>query len=301
VLETGGVRVAFFGLPLAALLLHADGIDVRLAVLSRAEMPGGRRLRRVIGGDRVFDLAAATPERLLAWTDRAAPDLIVSWFWTRRLPIELVRRAPLGGIGVHPSLLPRHRGADPYFAAIDQGDAESGVTAHRIEADYDTGAILGQTRLTIDPSWNAWQLARRLDRPSIALLRATVGRIARGEPLAERPQDERFATEAPVPSDEALALRWQWPTEKLLRRIRALAPWPGAVTELAGRALVIQKARAVDRPARGLEPGEAYVENETAIVRTGDGAIALVAGQADDEFLDEGSIAKLVSEVKRKN
>ena len=102
------------------------------------------------------------------------PDLLVSWFWTTRLPMSLVGAARFGGIGVHPSLLPRHRGPDPTSWAIAAATPRPGVTVHRLEEDYDTGAILAQARLTIDPTWNAWNLARALDRPSLRLLRETV-------------------------------------------------------------------------------------------------------------------------------
>src|SRR6185436_17968339 len=107
------------------------------------------------------------------------PDLLVSWFWTTRLPMALIEAARFGGIGAHPSLLPRHRGPDPTYWAIASGDVETGVTVHRIAEDYDTGAILAQERLAIDPHWNAWNLARALDRPSLRLLRATAARFAR--------------------------------------------------------------------------------------------------------------------------
>src|SRR5262249_42535504 len=133
---------------------------------------------------------------------RARPDLVVSWFWTTRLPMRIVESAPLGGFGVHPSLLPRYRGPDPYFATIDSGDAVTGVTAHRLAAEYDTGAILGRRMLAIDSNWNAWQLAKKLDRPSLALLGETAQHFAdalagRAPAPREEPQDETAATEAP--------------------------------------------------------------------------------------------------------
>ena len=154
----------------------------------------------------------------------------MSWFWTTKLPASIIECNRLGGIGVHPSLLPRHRGPDPYFAAIDQGDKVTGVTVHRIGDEYDTGSILASQEVPIDEDWNAWQLARKLDRPSIALLRKTVAELAAGKTPVESVQDEARATWAPPPTLTDCALRWSWPTEQLLRRIRALAPAPGAFT-----------------------------------------------------------------------
>jgi len=142
------VRILFLGLPLAACLLAADGHEVVLAALSRTDTVGRRRLRRVLGGDRVVDrprLDRAFTERALSLT----PDLVVSWFWTTRIPAGVVASARLGGIGVHPSLLPRHRGPDPVTWAILMGDAVTGVTCHRLAPEYDTGDILDRETLPI--------------------------------------------------------------------------------------------------------------------------------------------------------
>lgn len=294
------LRVAFFGLPLASILLAGDGHEVVLAALSRRDAAGGRRLRRLIGEDRVLLRTEASQAELAERVRALAPDLVVSWFWTQKLPMDLVEAARLGGIGVHPSLLPRHRGADPYFAAIDAGDEETGVTAHKIAAEYDTGAILGQRRLGIDPAWNAWQLARALDRPSLALLRETVASYAREGKLAELPQDEALATRADPPSEEDCAIRWAWPTAKVLRRIRALSPAPGAFTELAGSLVVVTEARAAGDFPRVLEAGEAAVVNDVAVVRTSDGAVVLLKGEIDDEPASAKELAQLVARARAK-
>ena len=223
------------------------------------------------------------------------PDLLVSWFFTAKLPMSVVSLAKGGGIGVHPSLLPRHRGPDPYFAAIDQGDQVTGVTAHRIEAEYDTGAILGHRELVIDPTWNAWQLARRLDRPSLALLRQTVRQLADGKAVPEQPQDDRAATMAPSPSDEDCAIVWTWPVERLLRRVRALSPSPGAFTEIGNDIVTILAARAATDFPRALAPGEAAVVDGRAIVRAGDGALELLSGEIDGVALDEPGLVAVVA------
>jgi methionyl-tRNA formyltransferase len=209
--------------------------------------------------------------------------------------MQLVKAARLGGIGVHPSLLPRHRGPDPYFAAIDQGDRVTGVTVHRIDEEYDTGPVLALREVVIGDDWTAWQLARHLDRPSLALLRETVARFAAGETIPEQKQDEARASWAPLPSLSQCALHWSWPTEKLLRRIRALSPSPGAFTEIHGRILTILSARQAEAFPRALEPGEAAVQGEAAVIRTCDGAIALLQGEMDGTVLDAGGLASLVA------
>jgi methionyl-tRNA formyltransferase len=268
------VRIAFFGLALGGLLLQSDGHELVLAALSRVDTPGVRRLRRRLG-DRVRvrpDLDGRFVDDLRA----TQPDLVVSWFWTNRIPMSVVETAPLGGFGVHPSLLPRHRGPDPTTWAILSGDAETGVTAHRLAADYDTGAILDQESLAIDPGWNAWALAKALDRPSLRVLRRVASRFAAGDPPPERPQDESAATLAPFLSPEDCVLRWTSSALELHRKVRALAPSPGATIELGGEEVVVLEL--TPRPAHPVleVPGEAALLKGRALVRCADGCIELV-------------------------
>jgi methionyl-tRNA formyltransferase len=224
------VRIAFFGLPIAALLLARDGHDVVWAGISRPHAIGIRRLVRRIGRERVHVRPDTGSGEVVRELCDARPDLLVSWFWTKKIPASMLRLAQ--SFGVHPSLLPRHRGADPYFWAIDAGDETTGVTAHVLDAEYDTGPILAQRTLPLDPSWNAWRLARELDRPSLALMREMALAFAEGRPPTPRPQDERAATIAREPTDEELAIRWSWPAVSIERRVRAAAPWPGAWTQI---------------------------------------------------------------------
>jgi methionyl-tRNA formyltransferase len=275
------LRVAFFGLPLAAILLARDGHDVVLACVPFGKATGLRRVRRVLGDERVLVKPRAGDPALLERVRGLRPDLTVSWFWTNLLPMSLVGAARLGGIGVHPSLLPRHRGPDPFFWAIASGDEETGVTVHRLEAAYDTGEILAQERLRIDPTWNAWRLARALDRPSLGLLRATVARFARGEDVHGMAQDEALATAAPSPDDEAAAIRWTWPTARVVSHVRALAPAPGAWTEVSGAALVVLSVAPLADYPRALAPGEAVVSDGRVIVRTGDGAVQILTAEVE--------------------
>ena len=280
------MRVAFVGLPLAALLLLADGHTIVWAGICRRGAIGTRRLKRLLGERSVVVLPDLSRHADALRSLR--PDLLVSWFWTKKIPRAFRQVPPLGAFGVHPSLLPRHRGPDPTFWAIDSGDAETGVTAHVIEDEYDTGAILGQRRLAIDPAWNAWTLAKKLDRPSLALLRATVMAFARGAPPAPVPQDEAGATEASQPDDALLEIRWQDEAAAIVRRVRAASPWPGAFTAIGDDLLTITRARATDDVPRALVPGEACVRADgVAVVRARDRGVELLAARIEDDDGEE--------------
>jgi methionyl-tRNA formyltransferase len=285
------LRIAYFGLPLGALLLARDGHELALVALSRKDV-GMRRAERQFGSRLLYRPDVSSPE-LEARVGDAAPDLVVSWFWTTKLPMSLVAAARLGGIGAHPSLLPRHRGPDPCTWAILAGDVETGVSVHRLAAEYDTGDVIAQARLAIDPGWNAWRLAKALDRPSLQLLRETVGRFAAGEAVSGESQDPARATEAPFIDEEGAAIRWDQPTDVVLRAIRALAPAPGAWTEIGDHVVVVTRAEAADRYPRVLSPGEGAAFLGRAMVRTSDGAVVLLEGEIDGQSADAAALLAL--------
>lgn len=292
------MRVAFFGLPLAAWLLARDGHDIVWAGMCRRDVPGTRRLVHLLGAPRVHTTPDATTDRVHDELRCARPDLLVSWFWTKKIPPRVLGLAP--ALGIHPSLLPRHRGPDPYFWAIDAGDAVTGVTAHLLEDEYDTGAILAQRVLAIDPSWSAWRLARALDRPGLALLRDVVRAFAQGHAPPARRQDAALATAAPAPDDEQLALRWSWPALRIARRVRAAAPWPGAWTEIGGRVVTLVGVRPTLDFPRTLTPGEAAVRKDgLVVVRAGDDAVELLCGRDEnDEPLGPCELADIVQRAR---
>jgi methionyl-tRNA formyltransferase len=290
------MRIAFLGLPLAAVLLHADGHEIAIAGLRPSLTVGARRLRQKIGEDRVvFD----PQKNWQAFADRvkeAKAELLVSWFFTRRIPMSVVEACPMGGVGVHPSLLPRHRGPDPFFGAIDAGDDVTGVTAHKIAADYDTGEVVAQRAIALNPEWNAWNLAKALDRPSISLLREVVKEASRTGVLVGTPQDPSLATLAPEPDEEQVEIRWNQPAERIARRIRALSPTPGALAWIGEQELFVTKARVETRVPKALVVGEAAIVDGIAVVRASDTGVALLAGVLDEEEVGAEEICRVVRE-----
>ena len=293
------MKIAYFGLPLGALLLAADGHALGPVVLSPVEAPGRRRLLGVVPN--VLDATEAGPDFEARVTDalaREQPDLLVSWFWTRKLPGRWLEQPKLGAIGVHPSLLPRHRGPNPYFWSIDAGDELAGVTAHRLGVEYDTGHMLGALSIPVGAR-DAWHLARALDRPSLALLRETVAQFGRGEPPVETPQDERLATWAPEPSGDALKVDFGWATERVLRRIRALSPTPGVALEVEGVALFVTRAERADSYIAALLPGEAHLSGALTL-RTADGAVVVTRAFFAETETEGASAAAVLSLLKRR-
>lgn len=295
------MKIAYFGLPLGALMLAADGHQLGPVVLSPVEAPGRRRLAALVPN--LLDATGAGPE-LDAQVSEAltheGADLLLSWFWTRKLPASWLGLPRLGAIGVHPSLLPRHRGPNPYFWSIDAGDELTGVTAHRLSEEYDTGQMLGHLRISVG-SRDAWQLARALDRPSLALLRETATRLARGEVLAELPQQESLATWAPEPTGNELKVDFGWTTERVLRRIRALSPTPGVALEVEGVPLFVTRAQRASDYVAALLPGEAQLSGALTL-RTADGAVTVTRAffpETGDDTAEAKDAADVLRLLKR--
>jgi len=293
------LKIAYFGLPLGALLLAADGHRLGPVVLSPIDAPGRRRLARLVPERLDAKDAPAHFEQLVSEAlAREKVELLVSWFWTRKLPPSWLGLPSRGSIGVHPSLLPRHRGPNPYFWSIDAGDERAGVTAHRLGAEYDTGSMLASRSIALGER-DSWQLARALDRPSLALLRETVLRLARGEAIAETEQDEALATWAPEPSGAELKVDFGWTTERVLRRIRALSPTPGVALEVEGVALFVTRAERADDYVAALLPGEAQL-SEALLLRTSDGAVRVTRAFFPETEAEASTAVDVLSLLKRR-
>ncbi len=256
------------------------------AAICRKDAEGLSELRARLGDARVSVL----PEVTRAWVQRVAPegvDLLVSWFWTRKLSAEVIACARLGTLGVHPSLLPRHRGPDPVFHAIDAGDTLTGVTAHTLGEEYDVGAVYTQRELAIEEHWNGWELSLALDVPSLALFREVCMQFSMGPSPRARPQNEGLATMAPALEDAALELDPTWAKSRALRRIRAAAPWPGAWVWAGEELLTLVQAKDAQRSFEGVAPGTVVVWGHHVYLTTSDGSLQVVlarVGESDAEL-----------------
>lgn len=277
-------KLAYLGLPLGALALLRDGLDLRIVGISRPDFPGMRRLRKLMaerGGLLLArpDLEAVSVRELLASTNA---QLLVSWFWTRKIPAEVISLYH-DSFGIHPSLLPRHRGPDPYFWTLANLDDQTGVTAHTLAEDYDTGSVLAQSSMRVPPECDAWRLARLLDRPSLMLLREVAARFASGKAPTCIAQDEAKATQAPVPSDDDCEILWDWPVDQVLARIRAASPEPGAFTGFGDDTVVIRRARRARSVPAVLNPGEIARTPEGIVIRAADGGIVVLAAKNEEQ------------------
>jgi methionyl-tRNA formyltransferase len=175
------------------------------------------------------------------------PDLLVVAAYGQILSNEVLGIAPLGGINVHASLLPKYRGAAPINWAIYHGEAQSGVTIIRMSISLDAGDILAQEAVNILPDETAGELEARLGPLGAGLAIQTVERFAQG-PVVGVPQDKSLVTKAPKLTKEHGLIDWSRPAQAVCDQIRAMQPWPTAYTYLHRSGseplrLIVQRAK----------------------------------------------------------
>ncbi len=200
-------RIAFFGTPSFALpaldaLVAAERSPV--LVVTQPARPAGRG-RHVVEPPvalraRQLGLEIVQPTRVrdadfLEVIRRSRPDLSVVVAFGQIFPAALLELPRLGSLNLHASLLPRWRGAAPIAAAIEAGDAATGVSVQRMVAALDAGPVLGRVETAIGPRETAGELARRLAALGAELLVRTIDALEAGK-LREEPQDESTATHA---------------------------------------------------------------------------------------------------------
>jgi methionyl-tRNA formyltransferase len=173
-----------------------------------------------------------------------APDLGVVVAFGQFLP-RRIRELPRRGflLNAHASLLPRHRGAAPIAHALLAGDTRTGVCAMRVDREMDAGPVCGRRETEIGPEETAGDLTERLAELAAGLMAETVDRAARGE-LEWEAQDPAGVTFAPRVERADARLDWREPACALARRVRAMAPKPGAFAVWEGAPLRILAARA---------------------------------------------------------
>ncbi|MGH2467594.1 MAG: methionyl-tRNA formyltransferase, partial [Candidatus Limnocylindrales bacterium] len=212
------------------------------------------------------------------------PELIVVADYGRLLPAELLALPEHGALNLHPSLLPRWRGASPVAAAILAGDDESGVSLMRLDVGLDTGPIVAQRRLLLDGRETSASLEAELAEIAAALLTASLGPWLRGE-LGDRAQDPALATLSRPLRRADGQLDPAQPARALERRVRAYQPWPGAHLDLpTGRLLIRAAALGPDpsgpepRPER-IAPGTIVADADGIALTTPDGRLRLLRVQ----------------------
>lgn len=277
------MRVLFFGTSDFAVpsleALVASGHSV-VACVTRPDRPQGRGLvlepSPVKQSATRLGLPLMQPARPSAGElAGASADVGVLASYGQLIRRDVLELPPHGILGVHPSLLPKYRGAAPVAWALLRGEERTGVTIYRLVEALDAGPIFAQREVAIEPGEDALHLTDRLAKLGAQELVRTLGLISNGQAVP-RVQDEARATLAPKLSKAQGTIDWQRPAAEIDRLVRAMVPWPGAVAGWQGVPLKIWAAQAVGSDPKGAAPGTVVsVEPERLLVATGSGVLAI--------------------------
>jgi methionyl-tRNA formyltransferase len=276
-------RIAFlgtgaFGLPLLK-RVATEAND--LVVISQPDRPAGRGLQTresaIASWARERGLRVETPHRLRSDDGRAllaafAPDGLLLAAYGQLIPPDLLQVGARPPLNVHPSLLPRHRGAAPVASTILAGDAVGGVSLMVMTEQLDAGPIVAQWPMTLTGRETTPQLEGALAELSAQVVPPQLARWAAGK-LETEPQEERLATLIRPFRRADGWIDWHRSAAAIDRQVRALQPWPGAWTTLDGRRLHIRAAH----PTAGIDgvPVGALLPGDWPEIACGEGALAL--------------------------
>ncbi len=280
------LRTIFLGTPefaVPSLRALRDKLEL-LAVVTQPDRPQGRgrkvapppvaRLAREMGIPVLQPVKLRDPAVVEALR-ALRPDVIVTVAYGKIIPPQILSLPPLGCINVHPSLLPKYRGASPIQAALANGERETGVTIMYQSETLDAGDIILQRPVLIAPDDTAQTLEARLAEEGAHALLEALALIADGK-VPRRPQDESHATYAGKLTKESGRIDWTQPAIVLVNFIRAMDPWPSAYTWHRGKTLKICKGEVLGG-APSAQPGvvtEAR-RGEGFVVATGQGSLLI--------------------------
>ena len=271
------LTIVFCGTPQFAVLslqkLVETGFSVPL-VVTQPDRPKGRGMELTASPVKQcaleLNLSIIQPpkikqnEEFRAQLEAIKPDAIIVVGYGRIIPQWMLDLPPLGNINLHASLLPKYRGAAPVQWAIAQGETTTGVTTMRINAGLDTGDILLQHDLAIDPTDTSETLSPKLAAIGADLLVETLHRI---QTIKPQPQDHAKSTLAPILKKEDGKLNFDRTAFEICNRLRGFQPWPGAFTSLRGKNLQVTQAV----PSTQTAPlGELLIENDHLLAGCGE-------------------------------
>jgi methionyl-tRNA formyltransferase len=266
---------AAFALPTLQAVVAAEEV---IAVVTQPDRPQGRG--REVAPPPVKALALSLglpvlqPERVkdplfLSQLADLRPELIVVAAFGQILPPAILDFPPLGCVNVHPSLLPKYRGAAPFQMAIIKGETRTGVSVYRMDQGMDTGPLLLTREVEIGADETAEELGKRLAEIGGALVVEAIKGLKQGT-LKPRPQDEQGASYAPLFKKTDGLIPWQESAHQIRNRIRGMVPWPVAYTMWQGKQIKIYRGKIGEGTGT---PGEIISLDRGIEVSSGTGSI----------------------------
>lgn len=248
------IKILFMGTPdfaiptLDALAgMKKSGVEI-ISIVSAPDRKAGRDLKLTSPPVKTWAVGHKIPvlqfERVhTAETDEKIralqPDMIVVLAYGEILPGEILSIPKYGALNIHPSLLPKYRGASPIQAAILNNDAKTGVTVIQMDEKIDHGPILAIREVPIDRRETYRTLSEKLKLLCGEILTELIPKIVRGE-ITPMPQNDLDATYTTLLDRNSGRIVWDRDAREIDRQIRAFDPWPGSFTEWETRGGILK-------------------------------------------------------------
>lgn len=284
------MNIAFFGSSEFSLSAFAACLESRhkvVLVITTPDRKKGRGLKTLPTPVKIFAQARGIPievpenlksQDLLERVKELRPNLFVVSSYGKMIPTAWLKIPAKFALNVHPSLLPRHRGAAPIHWTILEGDRESGVSIAEVTSQLDAGDIFYQMRIPVMPETDARILSSQLASLSYKAVTEVFDQIEKDR-LIGSPQDESKSTYARKLTKEDGLIDWRAQAVQIGRQVRGLIPWPAAYTIFNGEPLRIFKAKA-DETLNfvGAKPGQVLDITQEGVMRiqTGGGILAVM-------------------------
>ncbi len=282
------VEIIFFGSPEFAAIILERLVKNNLKpvlVVTAPDKPVGRKQELTAPATKVMaekhGIPVLQPDSLenrefLKILSNCHPDIIVlAAFGPPFLTKEILSLPKFGCLNVHPSLLPKYRGASPIPQAILNGEKQTGVTIFRMSEKIDQGDILSQETVAILSTDTTQTLTLKLADLGGYVLAKTIPALTAGK-VSPLPQDK-----SPTPytfqlKKEHGKINWQNQADFIEKQIRAFTPWPGTYTGFQGKNLKIIKAHVINENRQPLNPGFVFLDKaENLVVQTGKDCLAI--------------------------
>ncbi|MCM8760347.1 MAG: methionyl-tRNA formyltransferase [Candidatus Omnitrophica bacterium] len=234
-----------------------------------------------------------------------SPELIVLISYGKILPQAVINIPSLGAINVHPSLLPKYRGAAPMEWALINGEKETGISIITIKDKVDTGEIIKQKQVPIGDTDDIFTLKKRLSEIAPPILVESIEDIRNG--VQPKPQEGTPGYARRLKKEDGL-IRWRKGAIDIYNLIRGIKEWPGAYTYLNGNYIKIYTAFPISDKKTG-RPGEVVnIDHSYIYVACGKGTIKIKELQMEgkrrmsvSEFLNGHSLkaGDIFSEMRK--
>ncbi len=248
------MRVVFMGTPEFAVAplrnLVLNNYDVAAVYTKKDKLAGrGQDLsispvkREALGlGLKVLQPGSLKKAEAVSELAAFTPDVIVVAAFGQILPPDVLGLPRFGCINIHPSLLPRHRGAAPVVSTILEGDHWGGVSLMQMDEGLDTGPVITRAQVLVRADDTNVTLSWKLSLMSAQLLADILPRWARGDSNVVKQDDEAATYFKPLTKDAGI-IDWASPAAHIWKQVRAFQPWPGSYTRFGGRTLKIIEGR----------------------------------------------------------